>query len=368
MEKVDISVVAQVTERCNLECKYCYIGVSSGKDMSINTAKNLISKFLDYNDSFAHFTWIGGEPLLRDISFFESIMNLSHKYNYKKLSVSHSIQTNGVFLTLEKRNILRKMGFKISVSYDGCSEINDQQRVTTNNKSISLKVLRNIEESQKEVGIITVLTKKSLGKEKEIYDMLRKKTKFARINLYSPIGRGMNHINELLPSPEEAKQMMIKFYELWKNDDSELQLKPYTEIIKSFFTGLPLNCEYSAVSCYRILGVNVQGDLYICSRAFNIPHMKLGNINKHNLEDLINTKTHQQILERYLYLKDKLKDPWFFLSSGGCPVEAYLYTGNIMNESYYGKEVRNVLFNKIKEDLEDENTRRNLERKIGIIS
>tara|TARA_Y100000310_G_scaffold342908_1_gene448190 strand:+ start:4903 stop:5994 length:1092 start_codon:yes stop_codon:yes gene_type:complete len=363
MRKLDFSLVSRITERCDLKCKYCYLDSKQNKDMSIDIAEELIKQFLQTNDNFAHFTWVGGEPLLKDDSFFEQIIEVSKRHNPKQIPISHSIQTNGLSLSSERLKRLKNMGFKIGVSYDGCSDIQEIQRT---NKKNSNRILKNIQDANKEVGIITVLTKHSVNKVEEIYEFLRENTTFARVNFYAPTGMGLEHEEDLLPSKEEAKKMLLGFYELWKNDDSSLELKPHKEIVRSFFTGFPINCEYSAVSCYRIFGADTSGDIYTCSRALHIPEMRLGNIQE-GLKNIIGLDRHQQVLKRYLELKQKTTDQWFFLSSGGCLIEAYSHTGDFMNSTYYCGEVRNALFDKINEDLKNEQTRNRLEKKVGLI-
>lgn len=361
-KKLDFSLVARVSESCNIRCKYCYLDSYANQDMTPETADELIKEFMRYNDSFAHFTWIGGEPLLRDNLFFEGIMDSSKKHNHKDLIVSHSIQTNGLFAP-ERFEILKGMGFKIGISYDGCRDLQSSQRTTEKRTD---EVLNNIYMTNKGAGIISVLTKQSVGRIWEIYKFLRENTTFARVNLFAPTGNGLSHERELLPSKEEASAMLLEFYELWKNDDSPLELRPHREIVRSFFTGFPVNCEYSAVSCYKIFGSNSEGDIYTCSRSTHIPEMRLGNI-REGLDNLVGSPIHQRILERYLHLKKESISPYFHLSCGGCPVEAHSHTGDMMNPTYYSGEVREALFNRIREDLKDVQTRRRLEEKAGLV-
>ena len=363
-EKRNISLVVRVTENCNLRCVYCYMGEKKAKEMSLETAERLVSSFLGYNSDYFHFTWVGGEPLLKPDSFFESISKFSKDYNKKELKVSHSIQTNGVLLSQERFNHLRGLGFKIGISYDGCSDIQDKQRVNKQGKGFSDKVFDIIKMSNKRLGIVAVLTKNSIGREKEIFENIKPITNYIRINFYSPLGYGNVNGKEFMPSKEEADQMLINFYNLWKEDNSNLIFRPFSDIIRAFFTGKMLNCDYSAVSCYSILGSNSEGDIYLCSRAVDTPEMKLGNIYKNKLEEMIDSPLHEKILDRYFYLKEKINDPWFRFSCGGCPVEAYSYTGDMMNEGYYGHEVRNSLFKLIFNDLKNEPTRTRLEKKI----
>jgi uncharacterized protein len=358
---MDYSIVAKVTENCNANCKYCYLDKTKNLEMNEEVAERLIQELLTVNETFAHFTWIGGEPLLKPISFFEKIAEYTQKHNHKNIRVSHSIQTNGILLDKERFETLKNLGFKIGVSYDGTREL-EEERVGIRNAQI---VLENIEREKGKLGIISVLTKKSFGKEREMYDFFRRNTTFARVNFYAPTGRGSEFTDEFLPSKEEAKSMLLKFYDLWLNDQSRLELRPHREITRSFFTGLSLNCEYSAVSCYRIFGSDSQGDIYTCSRATHLPEMKLGNISE-GLNSFIGGDIHSKPLVRYLSLKEKNMDPWVQLSSGGCPIEALSHKGDYSSPTYYSGEIRNSLFDKIAEDIKDDRKRKTLERKAGL--
>lgn len=362
MEKLDFSLVARVSENCNMRCKYCYLDSYVGKEMSSETADLLVKEFIDYNNHFAHFTWIGGEPLLRDDDFFQEIIDSSKRHNTKNLKISHSIQTNGLF-SPERFGFLKKMGFKIGISYDGTNDLQSSHRV--GGKGIE-KIVENIYMTKKGAGIISVLTKKSVGRVDEIYEFLRENTTFARVNLFAPTGTGLSNEEELIPSIEEAKAMLSEFYDLWKKDDSLLELRPHREIVRSFFTGFPINCEYSAVSCYKIFGSNSEGDIYTCSRSTHIPEMKLGNI-REGLNSIMGSDTHNRILERYFKLKEKSNSPYFHLSCGGCPVEAHSHTRDMMNPTLFSGEVREELFKRINKDLNNYEMRKRLEKKAGLI-
>lgn len=361
--ELDFSLISKITERCNLNCGYCYMSEKKDLDMPQSVVKKLIKSFLDFNNEFAHFTWIGGEPLLRPDSFFKNIIDYELNYNLKEIHLSNSIQTNGLLLSPERLDYLKELGFKVGVSYDGTEDLQRQRMNPVQTK----KLLKNIEYAKGKVGLLAVLTRNSINKEEEIYNFFRDHTTFAKINFFSPTGYGSKNTSKLMLSPNEASNMLVNFYELWKEDTSALELRPQLEMVRSFFTGFPVCCDFSAVSCYKIVGSDPIGDIYPCSKAMNFHSLRMGNISE-GLENLIGSDIHQMPLRRYLSLKKKENNVWFNLSSGGCPIEALSFTGNYMNPTTYSNKVRNVLFKKINSDLKDANTREYLERKVGLIN
>ena len=53
------------TYRCNLKCKYCYILTKRNKDMSLETAQNILEPFLLKKGGRLDIAFMGGyDPLL----------------------------------------------------------------------------------------------------------------------------------------------------------------------------------------------------------------------------------------------------------------------------------------------------------------
>ena len=137
----------QVTDACNLACKYCYQINKSTRRMSFETAKLAIDKLLSGEDGFKDYIdsdtvpsivleFIGGEPFL-EIELIDKIVDyfklrtivLNHPWAQKHVL---SICSNGVMYRdprvqrfLQKhRDILR-----FSVTVDGTQELHDSCRV-----------------------------------------------------------------------------------------------------------------------------------------------------------------------------------------------------------------------------------------------
>ena len=128
----DISEITfEVTQRCNLNCKYCGYGdfyckydKRVGEDLSFDYAKNIIDYIFRFkkdlypqkkNGSF-NFSFYGGEPLL-NIELIREIVNYS-KATYPQVEFTYSMTTNGTLIQKYSEFIVNN-DFKISVSLDG---------------------------------------------------------------------------------------------------------------------------------------------------------------------------------------------------------------------------------------------------------
>ncbi|WP_455717743.1 radical SAM protein, partial [Anaerosporobacter sp.] len=97
-------------------CKTCYLRadkVDYGYEMSINEIEKSFRKLS--KEGFYNITISGGEPFVRkDI---KDIINIAAKY-FKKVSIN----TNGILLTREIVQFLKKNDINVMMSLEGASE------------------------------------------------------------------------------------------------------------------------------------------------------------------------------------------------------------------------------------------------------
>ncbi len=348
MNSTIVSVVTKVTDKCNLGCSYCHIGGSRQKSISYPTLRSLLEPLLQVRSDYIHLNWSGGEPLLLPDSLFEFIKLERQKY---KPSFDDSIQTNGLLLTAERFENLTAMGFKLGVSFDGTTDLQCKQRLV--NLNVAERIYQNLLERNKSLNnVIAVLTKYSIGKEKEIYENLRRVSNNASVNMYIPTGRGKNYATQLLPTPEDMGKMLIHFYGLWSKDDSKFMLSPFVRIVQSLFNPKANHiCEYSAEVCNKVIGVDPEGGVYFCARATSNPEFFMGNLNHQSLDDILSHPIRDKIFERRELLRKKCNCEYFDICNGGCPEET-LVNGNFFDKTYYC-ESRRMLFDHIVKDLKN---------------
>lgn len=146
------TVTLQVTQNCNLRCKYCvYSGsyenrVHSNKRMNFETAQKAID-FLYEHSSMSTAVGVGfygGEPLL-EMELLEKCVKYAKKL-FDGKDLSFTITTNATMLTDKVADFLVENNFYVTISFDGPQKIQDKNRVMADEERGSFNiVMKNVE-------------------------------------------------------------------------------------------------------------------------------------------------------------------------------------------------------------------------------
>jgi len=132
-------LILEITENCNLRCKYCVYGgtyqhfrMHRSADMSSSLALKALEFFYDHSgdEEKTSISFYGGEPLYnfslikRCVEFYEK--KADHR------NVSYNINTNGTLLKDEVVDFLVKHNILLRVSLDGPQDIHDANRCYRN--------------------------------------------------------------------------------------------------------------------------------------------------------------------------------------------------------------------------------------------
>ena len=182
-----ISITNQVTEDCELACKYCYMWCDKrknlGKVQDMDTLKNLLNKLTRDYDTIK-FLWHGGEPLLPGLSYYKKVYEVE-KYFIEKtgVKIENSMQTNGILLTEEYLDLLLdKLKMNIGISLDGYKEIQNYYRPKKGGKESfdeTIEAYYLLKKKQGRAGIISVVSSDIVqgdikDKVKKIYNFFNK--------------------------------------------------------------------------------------------------------------------------------------------------------------------------------------------------
>ena len=113
-------LIKPASSLCNLRCKYCFY-----EDEAINRTQHsmgilqedladlLITQAFEAidPDGTVTFAFQGGEPTIAGLPFFQHFVETVKKYRPPKVSVSFSIQTNGILLNADWAKFFKEERF-----------------------------------------------------------------------------------------------------------------------------------------------------------------------------------------------------------------------------------------------------------------
>ena len=190
------SLIVKVASRCNLNCSYCYVYnqgdttyQSQPKVMCNDTAAAIIARVRSHctKHRIHHFEFIfhGGEPLLIDKMFLRDFLTIA-KTVLTGITLSFSLQTNGVLLDPVWCQWLKGLGIHVGISLDGPEAVNDKVRVDHRGAGSYHRVVQGIRNAQHaglSFGVLSVIDIRS--DPQEVYEHL-KALAIARINFLLP--------------------------------------------------------------------------------------------------------------------------------------------------------------------------------------
>lgn len=372
----------EVTENCNLKCKYCLfakindsiVRKHSFRNMDINIAKKAIDYYFELYTSFLlrvpenkrqklievcppKISWWGGEPFLgfdiiKQSKEYFSSLNWSY-FGISPDKLVFIVVTNLTIMNPEIENFLISNDVLLHISIDGGQKEHDANRVFTNNEGTFNTVLKNLKiliekypDYAKRRIIAQAVWAENIDIHKSYKFMLgefkinTKEKQIANFVVYN-----QKKEKQILSSKQmslDEKQELELFYKLL----NQLELKPETEIIESLkfdllaqqeFENLfllerklkfdnPQNIDYMSevFSCpigSDTIFVSVNGDFHMCMKYdYSFP---LGNVFK----GIDKNKIVQLYKNHIKGFKQKCKGCWAINFCKVCPAQT-LYQNN----------------------------------------
>ena len=146
----------QVTQACNLRCRYCpYSGgynnrKHSNQKMSLDMAKKGINFLWEHSIDCeeVNIGFYGGEPTI-EFNLIKDCVEYS-KEKFEGKNVRFSITTNGTIITNDMMEFFCKNDFVIMISLDGPKEIHDKNRVFADESGSFEVVMSNLAKIKRE--------------------------------------------------------------------------------------------------------------------------------------------------------------------------------------------------------------------------
>ncbi len=190
----------QVTNRCNLRCRHCYIAEASHQDLSKKQIQRVFEEFEEIQG--LRLLLSGGEPLLH--SHFWEINDLLQKYDFRTILLS-----NGTLVTQEVAK--RLCVHEVQISLDGMEEGHESLRGRATFEK-TLMAIDHLQKANIRVSVATMIHRKNLSEFDQIASLLQSKN-IDEWNVDIPCLEGRLKINqEFWVTPAEAGRFLSYGY------------------------------------------------------------------------------------------------------------------------------------------------------------
>lgn len=284
---------------CNLRCSYCYYlekGLMYPRgdfSMTPQVLERFIKQYIEAQTMpCVMFTWHGGEPLLRPLSFYEQVIKLQQKHSGGK-HIDNCIQTNGTMLTDEYCRFFSRHDWLVGISIDGHADVHDTYRRSARGTSTHQRVMDAIAMLDRH-GVrwnaMAVVNNLNANDPVGFYNFFKsigcKYIQFApiveRISR-SADGRWLSAASEtgdIAPwsvTPGQWGRFLCGLFDEWiKQDVGSTFIQIFDAVLAGWAGVDPGLCTLGA-SCGHAGIIEHNGDVYSCDH-FVFPEYRLGNI------------------------------------------------------------------------------------------
>ena len=285
-----------IGSRCNLACRYCYYLdkaqlYPNQEPLSEELLEIFIQQYLEAQTMpQVLFTWHGGEPLLRPLSFYQRALALQQRYARGR-QIDNCIQTNGTLLTDEWCEFLRENRFLVGISIDGPQTYHDAYR----SQSFE-KVMRGIQLLQQhhvEWNAMATVNHLNADHPVEFYRFF--KDIGCQYLQFTPVVErdSREQITDTSVTPEQWGRFLCGVYDEWKQKDiGRIFVQLFDATLANWVGEPPGICSMSPY-CGRAAAMEANGDVYSCDH-FVFPKYRLGNIRQQSLTAMLYGERQQQ--------------------------------------------------------------------------
>lgn len=318
-----------LTNGCNMACSYCFRVPEDKKcvisgEMVINICEYILNHCKKHNICGITIQPWGGEPLL----CIDKIVLIRRFFNkYPEINVDICVETNGTLLTEANIRLLKDNQIRYSVSVDGPPDLHDSQRPDQQGRPTADLIKDNIKMAakygHKRIGGICILTKRSLGRIRDILLYFENELEMGSIKLnlmrqpsyecenVAPLD--MEEIaavaTEIVETLTELRRMGVQIHESMTGDR-----------LQNLTSKRNRNICNSAGCCggKRMVSFDIQGNIYPCELT-DWQDECMGNIaDSIDLCEVVNRSLHTKpyFMEKHIDECDSC--PWWYYCKGGC--------------------------------------------------
>lgn len=342
-----------VGAHCNLACDYCYY--LEKQKLYPDSASHLMSEPLtevfirEYIQSQfvqeVNFTWHGGEPMMRPLSYYKKVAAWQRQYAEGK-TIVNCIQTNGTLLTPEWCRFLHDEGWLVGISIDGPKDMHDAYRMKRNGAPTWHKVMQGIDMLDRydvEWNAMAVVNDITASRPMDFYTFFRDELE-CRYLQFTPVverihkhtdGRHLAHVMdgeeyELAPfsvGPHAWGEFLCTVFDEWyAHDVGNMFVQTFEATLANWAGITPGVCSLSDW-CGHAAVMEHNGDIYCCDH-FVFPEYLLGNIRNRGILDMMDSERQRTFADmKTKGLPGQCRHcQWQFACHGECPRNRFVRT------------------------------------------
>lgn len=293
---------------CNMRCRYCYYLEKQALEPDVHELSDeLLETFTrQYIEAQTMrevlFTWHGGEPLLRPVSFYRRALELQRRYAQGHV-IDNCLQTNGLLLNDEWCAFLAENHFLVGISIDGPQHLHDGYRRDAGGQPTFDRVMRSIELLKKhgvEWNAMAVVTRRTTKEPEAFYQFF--KDIGCQYLQFTPIvertmertdglrlAEGLTEGWQLTPESVDSEawgHFLCAVYDEWVKADVGQVFVQLFDAVLANWVGEPTGLCSLSPGCGHAAVMEPGGDVYSCDH-FVFPSYRLGNIRHDTLTAML---------------------------------------------------------------------------------
>ena len=302
---------------CNLACHYCYYHKPQHGVMDMHTLERYIQQYIAMQTTgHVLFTWHGGEPMLRPLSFYRKALELQRKYADGRI-VENCIQTNGTLLTPEWCQFLHDNHWLVGISIDGTQEMHDAYRGNTWHKV--MQGIHMLDRYGVEWNAMATVHAANVLRPLDFYHFF--KDIGCHYLQFTPIVESDGqHVLPMAVKPDEWGNFLCAIFDEWvRHDVGKTFVQIFDATLANWLGVTPGLCTLAA-ECGHAGVIEANGDVYSCDH-FVFPEHRLGNIHSDTLINMMYGEQQSRFsAKKTLELPDQCRQcRWLFACHGECP-------------------------------------------------
>ncbi len=332
---MSIFIIKPVGLACDLRCTYCfYEGIkdepcATRERMDEETVQAVIKEITAHSGKVAEFNWLGGEPLLAGLDFYEHVVALQQQHKQPGQVVINKVQTNGSHLDDAWATFFAGHRFNVGVSVDGPAHLHDRFRHTANGQSVHARIEQGIQSLRRagvHFGTICVVNSYNVSNPDELFSyFLGLGVKNFSFNDAKGLSETDGQPLVTTVQPDAFARFMCRIFDLWaERDDPTIIIRQIRTVMQALLGGKFQLCTFSN-RCHDFYDINIEGDVYPCEDYTRDTRFCYGNI-RNGLDAIKNSAQHEQ----FTLLTEELRRdcqtcPWWNICHGGCIRDYYIY-------------------------------------------